>query len=62
MRDSIFTIITDIVDNAVDLCFGENTDQENWDANELNSVLLPTIPRQPVTQETVSYTHLHASV
>ena len=51
MRDSIFKMITDIVDNAVDLCFGENTDKENWDANELNSVLLPTIPLQPVTQE-----------
>ena len=45
MRDSIFKMITDIVDNAVDLC------KENWDANELNSVLLPTIPLQPVTQE-----------
>ena len=51
MRDSIFKMITDIVDNAVDLCFGENTDKENWDAKELNSVLLPTIPLQPVTQE-----------
>ena len=51
MRDSIFKMITDIVDNAVDMCFGENTDKENWDANELNSVLLPTIPLQPVTQE-----------
>ena len=54
MRDSIFKMITDIVDNAVDLCFGENTDKENWDANELNSVLLPTIPLQPVTQEECS--------
>ena len=26
MRDSIFKMITDIVDNAVDLCFGENAD------------------------------------
>ena len=42
MRDSIFKMITDIVDNAVDLCFGENTDKENWDANELNSCLLYT--------------------
>ena len=56
MRDSIFKMITDIVDNAVDLCFGENTDKENWDANELNSVLLPTIPLQPVTQEMLKQT------
>ena len=24
---------------------------EDWDVNELNSVLLPTIPLEPVTQE-----------
>ena len=54
MRDSIFKMITDIVDNAVDLCFGENVNQEDWDAKELNSVLLPTIPLEPVTQEMLS--------
>ena len=51
MRDSIFKMITDIVDNSVDMCFGENSNKEDWDANELNSVLLPTIPLEPVTQE-----------
>lgn len=51
MRDSIFKMITDTVDSSVDLCFGENTNQEDWDAKELNSVLLPTIPIAPVTQE-----------
>ena len=53
MRDSIFKMITDIVDNSVDMCFGENPNKEDWDANELNSVLLPTIPLEPVTQETL---------
>ena len=53
MRDSIFKMITDIVDNSVDMCFGENSNKEDWDANELNSVLLPTIPLEPVTQETL---------
>ena len=51
MRDSIFKMITDIVDNSVDMCFGENSNKEDWDANELNSVLLQTIPLAPVTQE-----------
>ena len=50
---SIFKMITDIVDNSVDMCFGENSNKEDWDANELNSVLLPTIPLEPVTQETL---------
>ena len=53
MRESIFKMITDIVDNSVDMCFGENSNQEDWDAKELNSVLLPTIPLEPVTQETL---------
>ena len=53
MRDSIFKMITDIVDNSVDMCFGENSNKEDWDANELNSVLLPTIPLEPVTQKTL---------
>ncbi|HIR14075.1 MAG TPA: preprotein translocase subunit SecA [Candidatus Choladousia intestinavium] len=54
MRDSIFKMITDIVDNTVDLCFGENTDKEQWDLRELNSILLPIIPLKPVNQEAVA--------
>ncbi len=53
MRDSIFKMITDIVDNTVDMCFGETTDQEEWDLRELNSVLLPIIPLKPVTAEMI---------
>lgn len=49
MRDSIFKMITDIVDNSVDLCFGESSDKDEWDIKELNSVLLPTIPFKPLT-------------
>ena len=52
MRDSIFKMITDIVDNTVDMCFGESSDKESWDLHELNSVLLPIIPLSPVTKET----------
>ena len=53
MRDSIFKMITDFVDNTVDLCFGENTEKEEWDLRELNSILLPVIPLKPVTKEEV---------
>ncbi|MDY3250826.1 MAG: preprotein translocase subunit SecA [Candidatus Choladocola sp.] len=51
MRDSIFKMITDIVDNSVDMCFGESSDRDEWDIKELNSVLLPTIPLTPLTDE-----------
>ncbi|MDD6615169.1 MAG: preprotein translocase subunit SecA [Lachnospiraceae bacterium] len=53
MRDSIFKMITDTVDNDVDTCLGENSDKSEWDLQELNSLLLPTIPLKPVTAETL---------
>ena len=31
MRDSIFKMITDIVENSVDMCIGEDSDTEDWD-------------------------------
>ena len=33
MRDAIYKMITDIVDNAVDMCFSEDVDSEEWDLN-----------------------------
>ena len=49
MRDAIYKMITDIVENTVDICIGDDTDFEEWDYNELNTLLLPTIPLQPVS-------------
>jgi preprotein translocase subunit SecA len=53
MRDSIFKMITDTVDNTVDMCLGEGTDRSDWDLRELNTVLLNSIPLSPVTEETI---------
>ena len=53
MRDSIYKMITDTVEHAVDMCFSDDVDQEEWDLNEFNSVLLPTIPLKPLTLEKV---------
>ena len=53
MRDSIYKMITDTVEHAVDMCFSDDVDQEEWDLNEFNSVLLPTIPLKPLTSEKV---------
>ncbi len=39
MRDAIYKMITDIVDNAVDMCFSDDVDSEEWDLNEFNGVL-----------------------
>ncbi|OUO79094.1 preprotein translocase subunit SecA [Blautia sp. An249] len=53
MRDAIFSMITDIVDSRVDMCLSDDVDSEEWDLNELNSVLLPIIPLKPLTLEKV---------
>ena len=48
MRDTIYKMITDTVDSAVDTCIGEDFRPEDWDMRELNQILLPTIPMEPV--------------
>ena len=49
MRDLILKMITDIVENAVDMSISEEQTPENWDLQELNTLLLPVIPLKPVT-------------
>ncbi|MDE6874821.1 MAG: preprotein translocase subunit SecA [Lachnospiraceae bacterium] len=48
MRDSIFKMITDTVENAVNHCIAEDALPEEWDLAELNSLLLPIFPIPPV--------------
>jgi preprotein translocase subunit SecA len=49
MRDFVLKMVTDIVENAVDLSVSDDQAPEDWDLNELNTLLLPIIPLQPVT-------------
>ncbi len=54
MRDVIYKMITDIAENSVDICINDDADADEWDYNELNTLLLPTIPLQPVSAERVT--------
>ncbi len=54
MRDVIYKMITDIVDNTVDMVIGEDAAVDEWNFKELNSLLLPIIPLEPITIERVS--------
>ena len=54
MRDVIYKMITDIVDNSVDFVIGEEQYPENWNLTELNSLLLPIIPLAPITRERIA--------
>ena len=53
MRDAIYKMITDTVDSVVDMCINEDKDSSEWDLGEINSVLLPVIPLEPLTEERV---------
>ncbi|SHN58918.1 preprotein translocase subunit SecA [Butyrivibrio hungatei DSM 14810] len=50
MRDSIYKMITDIVESSVETVIGEENDPDNWNLNELNEILLPTVPLKKITR------------
>ncbi|MGN1332158.1 MAG: preprotein translocase subunit SecA [Lachnospiraceae bacterium] len=54
MRDVIYKMITDIVDNTVDMVVADDADSSEWDLKELNSVLVPIIPLEPVKKDEIS--------
>ncbi len=53
MRDVIYKMITDIVEASVDTCISEDRKSEEWDIQELNQLLLPIIPLDPIEKEDV---------
>ncbi len=54
MRDSIYKMLSDVVENTVDMFIGDDQDPEEWDLTGLNETLLPIIPLQTVTVERLS--------
>jgi preprotein translocase subunit SecA len=48
MRNSIMKMITDYVENVVNRCVSEDKDANEWDYDEINELLLPTIPIERV--------------
>ena len=51
MRDNIIRMISDVIDRKVDMCLNDDMDREEWDFGELNQILLPIIPFEPLTSE-----------
>lgn len=49
MRDSIFKMITDTVEAQVNRCISDDQLPDDWDLVELNNLLLPIIPLEPIT-------------
>ena len=54
MRDAIYKMLTDTVENVVDSLIGEDQDKSEWDLLGLNESLLRTIPLQTITPERIA--------
>jgi len=48
MRDVILKMVTDIVEHAVDMAIPDDAPADTWEVKELNDLLLPVIPLEPV--------------
>ena len=53
MRDSIFHMMNDYVENAVDLVTSPDQDHDEWNLTELNLTIRNTIPMEVITEEDV---------
>ena len=50
MRDTVYKMITDLVESSVDTVIGEAGDSNEWDLKELNELLIPTVPIKAITR------------
>ncbi|MBQ7954817.1 MAG: preprotein translocase subunit SecA [Lachnospiraceae bacterium] len=50
MREVILKMVTDITENSVDMVIGDDSASDDWDLNELNTLLLPVVPIEPVAR------------
>lgn len=53
MRDSVYKMITDRIEAITDMCISAEIESAEWDLAEINQVLLPIIPLEPITPELV---------
>ena len=53
MRETIFKMITDFVENVVDMCISDDYDSSEWDLAELNQHLRTTVPVKEITKDAV---------
>lgn len=53
MRDVVYKMVTDTIENSIDSCIADEQSYTEWDLNELNNTIIPNIPIKPVTLEAV---------
>ncbi len=48
MRDTVYRMITDTVEECVNNCISDDQNPEEWDLAELNNLLLPIVPLETI--------------
>ena len=54
MRDTVYKMIDDIVEDSVDTCVGENNNSDEWDLTSLDEMLLPIIPIKVISLDRIN--------
>ncbi len=49
MRDVIYKMIVERIENSVDSMIGDDTPVDEWDYHEVNNLILPCIPLEPIS-------------
>ncbi len=53
MRDTVYNMLTEYAENAVERCISAEVDSDEWDLTELNISLCKNIPVRPITKDDV---------
>ena len=59
MRDVIMKMISDTAENVVDMCISDDHSAAEWNMAELNQVLIPIFPMQPIELDENQRKHFH---
>ena len=59
MRNVIMKMISDTAENVVDMCISDDHSAAEWNIAELNQVLIPIFPMQPIELDENQQKHFH---
>ena len=61
MREVVYKMITETVENKVNMCIGDDSAAEDWDIAELNRLLLPIFPFEEIKLTEEERKHMRKS-
>ncbi|MEE3392406.1 MAG: preprotein translocase subunit SecA [Lachnospiraceae bacterium] len=51
MRSTIFNMMMEFIENSVNACISDEVSSKDWDFDELNHIILPVVPMDPIVYE-----------